>query len=140
MYTFEDIRSMSGNVLRSKSTQKRYVAIRRVILAKYSSYEDYVKIKYMGFAPVAFPGSKITAIKDDGVKTFYIGKNRFPYDVKRGIRHWVLFSLRALSVKAQKKIIESSIPKNAEYVFYMNAKETQSMPKLWHVQIFWKST
>lgn len=136
MYSFEEIKLNHDKLIQTKKAQIKFIKTKKEILKVYNTFEDYVKVKYFNFSPINID-NKIKSMKNKDSKTYYIGKNDFPYNVSKNINHWILFSIKPLSIKNQQKIIEQSIPKNSEYVFYMNPIEHQNMPDLWHIQIFW---
>ena len=46
------LKNMAGKLYRSIDNQQKYIKHRDATLRRYASYEDYVKIRHMGFEAV----------------------------------------------------------------------------------------
>ncbi len=64
--------------------------------------------------------------------------NHYPYEVRKGISHYVFFSLFPLTKKEIEKAIKLKF-KNKSVLWFINPEAIQSIPDLWHCQIFVKN-
>ena len=72
-------------------------------------------------------------------RKFIIKPNAFPYEVRKGIIHYVMFSVEPLDSAFIDTILSVyfQIPKE-RMLWYINAPHLRSIPDLWHCQIFIK--
>lgn len=133
------LKKMAGKLYRSVENQKKYLKHRAATLKKYATYEDYIKIRHMGFEAVNNIDGRMVAREVPGkIKPWYFSKNTFPYDIGNGISHYILFSLKSMSETK----IESLVGKllgGKDYAYFRNPSGFRSMPDIWHVQIFVKN-
>ncbi|KAF9208185.1 hypothetical protein CPC16_008962 [Podila verticillata] len=65
-------------------------------------------------------------------------KNEFPYSVKKGIEHWLIWSRSPLTDEVWiRRYLEERLP-GRDYLFFVNPPELQSVPSIFHVQVFTK--
>lgn len=65
-------------------------------------------------------------------------KNEFPYSVKPGIEHWLIWSRQPLTDEVWiRRYLEERLP-GRDYLFFINPPELRSVPTISHVQVFTK--
>ncbi|KAG0348704.1 hypothetical protein BG004_004418 [Podila humilis] len=65
-------------------------------------------------------------------------KNEFPYSVRNGIEHWLIWSRNPLTDEVWiRRYLEERLP-GRDYLFFVNPPELQSVPSIFHVQVFTK--
>ncbi|KAF9573473.1 hypothetical protein EC968_008449 [Mortierella alpina] len=65
-------------------------------------------------------------------------KNEFPYSVKPGIEHWLIWSRHPLTDEVWiRRYLEERLP-GRDYLFFINPLELRSVPSIFHVQVFTK--
>ncbi|GJJ79017.1 hypothetical protein EMPS_11376 [Entomortierella parvispora] len=65
-------------------------------------------------------------------------KNEFPYSVKKGIEHWLIWSRHPLTDEVWiRRYLEERLP-GRDYLFFINPPELRSVPSIFHVQVFTK--
>ncbi|KAF9303558.1 hypothetical protein BGZ74_003490 [Mortierella antarctica] len=65
-------------------------------------------------------------------------KNEFPYSVKKGIEHWLIWSRNPLTNEVwTRRYLEERLP-GRDYLFFVNPPELRSVPSIFHVQVFTK--
>ncbi|KAF9418183.1 hypothetical protein BGZ94_009762 [Podila epigama] len=65
-------------------------------------------------------------------------KNEFPYSVKKGIEHWLIWSRHPLTDEVWiRRYLEERLP-GREFLFFVNPPELRSVPNIFHVQVFTK--
>lgn len=130
------LKGMAGKLFRSVENQRRYLKNRESTLRRYASYEDYIKIRHMGFEPVvATDGRRVAREVPGHAKPWHFSKNTFPYDIGNGIGHYVLFSLKPMGAKDTEALLGSLLG-GREYAYFRNPPGSRSVPGLWHVQVF----
>lgn len=111
-------------VLRRSSEMKRVYDVHRLEASRmYSCHGDYIKATYM----------------TNGATTTFT-QNKFPYNVAENIHHHTLWSLKPLTERQIKKELKAYLPNvdPKHTVFFVNERRYQSVPELWHCQVFWK--
>ena len=72
-------------------------------------------------------------------KKWHFAKNKYPYDVPTGTRHYILWfpSVKPASEDMVNKILEHEVASlgGTAFVWYENPKMT--IPDMYHVQVFW---
>ncbi|KAF9125738.1 hypothetical protein BGW39_007188 [Mortierella sp. 14UC] len=65
-------------------------------------------------------------------------KNEFPYSVKPGIEHWLIWSRQPLTDEVWiRRYLEERLP-GRDFLFFINPPELRSVPTISHVQVFTK--
>jgi hypothetical protein len=64
--------------------------------------------------------------------------NKYPYDISKNMKHYVLFSIKPLSLYEQKKILKKNFIENYEFISFINKRSNRSVKNLWHCHIFIK--
>ncbi|KAG0278675.1 hypothetical protein BGZ96_002284 [Linnemannia gamsii] len=65
-------------------------------------------------------------------------KNEFPYSVKPGIEHWLIWSRQPLTDEVWiRRYLEERLP-GRDYLFFINPPELRSVPTISHVQVYTK--
>jgi hypothetical protein len=76
-----------------------------------------------------------TYLKD---KWFTIVPNAFPYELRKGIDQYVLFAVEPLEQKEYIDAILHAYFPHKQILWYINAPHLQSIPTVWHCQVFVK--
>lgn len=130
---------MSGKLYRSIENQKKYLKHRDATMRRYESYEDYIKIRHMGFDAISGEdGRKMATDANGHTKPWYFSKNMFPYEIGNGVRHYVLFAQKPMSSKKTEELLGKLLG-GKEYAYFRNPPGSRSVPGLWHVQVFAKN-
>lgn len=106
---------------------------------EYLNPGDYIKIKYMKWRSFKNTDNKLFAVRDTNSVDKIILKNTFPYDLRKGINHYNIFSVIALNESEIIEYIKHYIGKNKEILWFVNYPINQSIPDLWHCHFFFKS-
>ena len=130
------INNKNINFTRSVETQYNYDKNKIRVLKKFNTYEDYIKVVLFKLKYRINIQNKIESNDDKCDKILFIG-NKYPYNIEKGIKHYVLFSLKPLNKNEINKIL-SKLLVNYEFIFFINDKKRQSIKKLWHCQVFIK--
>jgi hypothetical protein len=112
--------------------QKHYVKV------NYKSYNDFIKIHILGWdyriekcKKVAVPAAAFTA--------YAITPNPFPYNVQRGINHYILWCVEQLT-EDQIDAVLSKHYIDSDSIWMVNTIENRSVKGVWHAHIFSKQT
>jgi hypothetical protein len=106
----------------------------QLIKSDYVLSGDYIKIKYMNWRPFKNADGKIFAVRKKESVDSIIIKNTFPYNLRKGIQHYNLFSVESLSVtEVNSQLYEFVGGKN---IWFVNHPSIQSIPDLWHCHYF----
>ena len=105
----------------------------------YNNPGDYIKIKYMKWRSFKNANNKLFAVSDSNSENKIILKNAFPYNLRKGIQHYNLFSVIPLNENEIINYINQYIGKKKEIIWFVNYPIYQSIPDLWHCHFFYKS-
>ena len=111
---------------------------REIIKSEYVKPGDFIKITFMKWRPFKNSENKIFAVRNSSSLDYIILENTFPYNLRKGIKHYNLFSVTPLNENKIHEVISSHI-KNKEYLWFVNYPIYQSIPDLWHCHFFYKS-
>jgi len=103
------------DLYRTEKMEKAYIDYKK----KNSKYSKYLYKKLFKDGPINFL------------------ENKFPYNLKRGIFHYVLWSEKKLSDFEIQNILNSLNLKN--YIYFENLKKNKSIKDIFHVQVFFKN-
>jgi hypothetical protein len=78
---------------------------------------------------------KIVAIKHKDSLALNFVLNKYPYNIEQNIKHYILFSIKPLSITKKNIIINNLIPKY-EFITIVNNISNRSIKKLWHCHVF----
>ena len=80
--------------------------------------------------------------KSENFKSFVVFLNNFPYYLESNIKHYMIFSLKALDNPTIEKIIQQQIkPQESCYVdsrYWQNPQNLKSIPDFWHAHVLVK--
>ena len=122
---------------RSNEVKLAHEKQRTMINNDYVNPGDYIKIKYMKWRPFKNSENKIFAVREASSLDNIILENTFPYNLRKGIKHYNLFSVMPLNESKMAEIIGHYI-KNKDYLWFVNYPMYQSIPDLWHCHFFYK--
>lgn len=130
------INNKNFNFMRSDQSQYNYDKNKIKILKKYNTYEDYIKVVLFKFKYIRNIQNKIETNDHKCDKILFI-LNKYPYNIEKSIKHYILFSLKPLNKNEIIKVL-SKILINYEFIFFINDKNTRSIKNLWHCHVFVK--
>jgi len=102
----------------------------------YVNLGDHIRIEHMNWRPFQNAEGKIIAVSNKNSLQQVITLNMFPYDLRKGIHHKNIFSVVPLSADEIHKKIKENIGNDAEYIWFVNTPDNQSIPDLWHCHFF----
>lgn len=125
---------------RTTDIQELYVKRKRYISDKYVTYGDYIQIEYLKYLTGYTIDNKIMAIypKNGNVVDMVLTPNVFPYNVMCGIYHYIIWSNKYLSDYEIKEYLNSKKININDVIYYVNDKQYQSIPSVWHMHLFSK--
>lgn len=107
----------------------------KLIQREYVLSGDYIKIKYMSWMPFKNSHGKLFAVRKNESIDSVIIKNTFPYNLRKGIQHYNLFSVSHLSVNEIESRLRDFVGKKS-IIWFVNHPSIQSIPDLWHCHFF----
>ncbi|KAF8934459.1 hypothetical protein EDD21DRAFT_137473 [Dissophora ornata] len=154
MVASKDLKPMG----RSEAVQDAYQKAIKRRTKKYGSPDEYIRQRVLHWPPAedipsvsspssdgnesstscssASPPSSPTGPVDPLEVT--LKKNEFPYSVKPGIEHWLIWSRLPLTDEDWiRKYLEERLP-GRDFLFFINPPELRSVPSIFHVQVFTK--
>lgn len=136
---------------REPSWEARYQEFRKGVAAEWKSMGDQVKVKYLSYPVLTDPA---TGLKYAGPRpnpdelVVRFAPNDYPYWAIGSVTHNVLWATRMLSDKEVEAILESAlgcpgssltsgdIAHEKKVMWFRNPIITQSIPEIWHIQVF----
>jgi hypothetical protein len=91
----------------------------------------------MKWLPFKNSDGKIFAVRQSNSLDSVIFKNAFPYNLRKGIHHCNLFSVKPLSDEEVNSQISNYIGKRKRFIWFINHPSIQSIPDLWHCHFFY---
>jgi len=144
---------------RSESVQTAYQRAIKRRTKKYGSPDEYIRQKTLHWPPAdkndseEYPasdgnessGSCCSSVSPPSSPTgpvdpleVTLKKNEFPYSVKKGIEHWLIWSRTPLTDEVWiRRYLEERLP-GRDYLYFINPPELRSVPSIFHVQVFTK--
>ncbi|KAF9290665.1 hypothetical protein BGZ68_006380 [Mortierella alpina] len=146
---------------RSEAVQEAYQRAIKRRTKKYGSPDEYIRQRVLHWPPAeqdvaATPSSgafsdgnesstSCSSITPPSSPTgpvdpleIALKKNEFPYSVKPGIEHWLIWSRHPLTDEVWiRRYLEERLP-GRDYLFFINPPELRSVPSIFHVQVFTK--
>lgn len=107
----------TGEFTRSKGINANYTDFKKTLAGLNMTLSRYIAEVYL---------------RDGG---YTLQKNRFPYDLKPGIDHYVLFADGPRSARFITNKIRSTFP-GLPTLWFVNTPEKQSVKEVWHCHIF----
>lgn len=106
----------------------------------YSSYTDYIKIRYLQYEKYRNNNGKISSRHGHrhrhGIVHVAFTRNMFPYNLRKGISHSIIWSSHSLSMEQVKEILSKH--NIITFIIHINDPNTMSIPDVWHCHVFWK--
>jgi hypothetical protein len=131
------IKSGDVNFIRSDYYQHKYDDNKVKILQKYNTYEDYIKVVLFKLKYKRNSHGKIVSDSNDMTDKILLILNKYPYNIVKDIKHYILFSLKPLDIDKIRKILLNLLI-DYEFVFFINNNTKKSIKKLWHCHVFIK--
>lgn len=72
----------------------------------------------------------------EGSRFILITKNNFPYDLDKGIFHWVIWSNQDYPPEILEIVLKGTMLESIEWKIYENLPNLKSIPEISHKQIF----
>jgi hypothetical protein len=157
MVASKDLKPMG----RSEAVQDAYQRAIKRRTKKYGSPDEYIRQRILHWPPATADKQDDEYPTSDGnessssCSSAYISppssptgpidplevtlkKNEFPYSVKKGIEHWLIWSRHPLTDEVWiRRYLEERLP-GRDYLFFINPPELRSVPSIFHVQVFTK--
>ncbi|KAF9429313.1 hypothetical protein BGZ76_001502 [Entomortierella beljakovae] len=150
MVASKDLKPMA----RTKDVQESYQRAIRRRTRKYGSPDEYIRQRILYWPPAdkdsessdgnesssssssASPASSPTGPVDPLEVT--LKKNEFPYSVRPGIEHWLIWSRNLLTDEDWiRAYLQERLP-GRDFLFFINPPELRSVPTIFHIQVFTK--
>ncbi|KAF9940374.1 hypothetical protein BGZ75_004138 [Mortierella antarctica] len=146
---------------RSEAVQEAYQRAIKRRTKKYGSPDEYIRQRVLHWPPAEqnVASTPSSAASSDGNESstscssisppssptgpvdpleIALKKNEFPYSVKPGIEHWLIWSRHPLTDEVWiRRYLEERLP-GRDYLFFINPPELRSVPSIFHVQVFTK--
>jgi hypothetical protein len=126
---------------RSAAAQAAYEVALKEMRLQWCSVEDMIRVRVLGWKRQRGADGKSFAERPvcGGWRRRALEPNLFPYEVPRGIEHWVLWSEEPMSRDAVERHLERTAPTWASgWSWVRNPPAARSVPGLWHVQVFFR--
>ncbi|KAG0308582.1 hypothetical protein BGZ98_007561 [Dissophora globulifera] len=143
---------------RSEAVQKAYQKAIERRTRKYGSPDEYIRQRILHWPP-AEDDDCSSVLSSDGNDSstswssisppasptgpvdpleVVLKKNEFPYSLKSGIEHWLIWSRHPLTDRDWiQKYLAERLP-GRDFLFFTNPPELRSVPSIFHVQVFTK--
>ncbi|KAF9351059.1 hypothetical protein BGX26_010849 [Mortierella sp. AD094] len=139
---------------RSEQVQEAYQRAIKRRTKKYGSADEYIRQRVLHWPPAerdaetsdgnesssscssASPPSSPTGPVDP--LEVRLKKNEFPYSVKPGIEHWLIWSRNLLTDEDWIRAYLTERLPGRDFLFFINPPELRSVPTIFHVQVFTK--
>jgi hypothetical protein len=122
---------------RQPGVQAVYTSHLENVDEKYATRADYIKIHSLKWRPFIGADGKIFAAKHSGSRELFLEPNIFPYHLRKGLRHFVLWS--ETPVDSDKILNIVSGQTGAKHVlWWVNHSDNRSVLDLWHAQVIFK--
>lgn len=131
--------TLDVHMQRSPDVQRLYYQSRAIKRRFYSSFDDYIKISILNFGSYTDDEGKIRAYHTPTSHEIVCCENLYPYNLRKGIKHWNLWAIRQLHNEhdIQQEIMRF-LPHAKKVYWFVNSVENMSVPHVWHCHIFWK--
>lgn len=124
-------------IVRTDIVQKLYNVHLDIIESKYATRDDYIKVTCLKWRPFKDASGKIIAVKQAGSLAFAIEANLFPYNIRKGLRHYVFWAESPLNSASADSILSTHF-ENKRLLWFVNAPKHKSIHGVWHAQVFVK--
>jgi len=119
---------------------KEFMSVKR---AQWNTSRDFILNRFFGSEYETDPlTSRFAIVPNTHKYRVYFVPNDFPYHVEDGIEHWILWSLDEMSSEEAKRFLDAKLigPEGQflEYVYFVNPPAIQSIPDVFHFQVFYK--
>lgn len=126
------------NISRAAGVQRIYDEHLGLVDQKYSSRADYIRISSLKWKAFVGADGKMIAVKHAASLKYFLEPNLFPYNLRKGMRHYVLWSESPLEHAQVDAILDKEIgAKNI--IWFVNTAQNQSIHGLWHAQVIYKN-
>ncbi|KAJ2725787.1 hypothetical protein GGI07_000994 [Coemansia sp. Benny D115] len=128
---------------RSAETQAAYEVQKKWVKQQYGSMANYLTQNALADFIALKKNDGFDASADLCAEDFLFRPNDFPYSIGDGVEHWVLWSLKHLSPgftppRAAVDAIGRRFGLHAEWRYFVNPVNKQSVPQLSHAHVFVK--
>ncbi|KAF9201997.1 hypothetical protein BGZ49_007819 [Haplosporangium sp. Z 27] len=140
---------------RSEQVQEAYQRAIKRRTKKYGSPDEYIRQRVLHWPPAeknselsdgnesstsssssnSLPPSPTGPVDPLEVR---LEKNEFPYSVKPGIEHWLIWSRNMLTDEDWIRAYLNERLPGRDFLFFINPPELRSVPTIFHVQVFTK--
>lgn len=129
-----------GNIYRSESMQRLYEQNKTKVRACYASYGDFIKITVLNQGSFINTDGLMEAFKTPTSLQYVLVENAYPYNIRKGIHHDMIWSITPIKPNMVDEIIRAKRPDATHILWFVNEEQYMSVPELWHCHVFWKGT
>jgi hypothetical protein len=106
----------------------------------YHGYGDYIKMKYLNFRESRDDNCLLKALPSPITYEYAFVQNKYPYALRKPIRHYLIWSAVPLQPSRVEEIINThrATEKFRKYVWFVNDVVAMSVPEVWHCHVFVK--
>ncbi|KAI1321145.1 hypothetical protein EDD11_007711 [Mortierella claussenii] len=139
---------------RSEAVQEAYQRAIKRRTKKYGSPDEYIRQRVLHWPPAEKDPSSVDGNESSSSCSspsppssptgpvdpleIALKKNEFPYSIKPGIEHWLIWSRQPLTDETWiRTFLEERLP-GRDFLFFINPPELRSVPTIFHVQVFTK--
>lgn len=124
---------------RRPTMEKLYILQLKDIDTNYASRGDYIRIHSLKWSHEYTKDGKIKAVKNSKSLDMFLEPNIFPYNLRKGIEHYILWFNKPLTNDVIDEYLKNKF-KEGIYIFFINDPINQSIKDLNHAQIFYKKS
>jgi hypothetical protein len=114
--------------------EKDYKEFTSDVLRTYYTYEDYIKCKVLKYSYTITRQGKRKAVVSRHSYMASIVRNKFPYQLPSGVKHYVLWSVEPLEPNMVDALLLQNFG-NKETSWFVNPTKKKSIKKLWHCHV-----
>lgn len=130
---YQDFGNAKIKLMRKPTMQKIYDLHLKEVDEKYVSRGDYIRIFSLKWMPILVD-NKIKAVKNNKSLNIYLELNLFPYNLRKGINHYIVWFDKPISDKEMREFLDKNL--KGEYIYYSNDKINKSINDLEHIHVF----
>ena len=133
-----DEHKLMEHLFRLPDIQRNYYLHRSKVNKMYTTFEDYIKISLFRFGSIDDNDGRIMSYPTPTSLTRSWNENVYPYSLRKGIRHYNIWSLSSMSSQEVETMIKTCIPLSKHVLWFVNEPHDMSVPGIWHCHVFWK--
>eukprot|EP00727_Mastigamoeba_balamuthi_P005867 m51a1_g190 hypothetical protein (190) ;mRNA; f:608300-608922 len=123
---------------RSRVRQSDYAATMDVVRRRWATVPDYIRARFLHWSTELVDGKLAARTAPAGASEYRaLYSNDFEYYTEEGVSHACLWSGRPLTKEEVEEELDKALP-GQERVWFTNPVERQTVPQVWHAQVFHK--